>query len=177
MLKFLVGVLIGVVLSVGFVRYGWAPPGLFSAPKTLQNNLVATAIEEELYDLDVGASATRALEVYFANRAGDAVALDAENGHPFLRALHQRRAQREARQLLATYAAYDKVLAQPALRAALVRKHGIGPDAALKRAMLGEDAARYPYLSRWLVRENGEVSPDELIEHLRATARAAISKQ
>lgn len=159
MLKFFTGTALGAVLAFVFVRFGLEPPAITKLPDKLKANLVTTAVEADLYDLSAASDVQeRALKVYFDNRAGDAAKLDAKAGHPFLAALHRERAQREARQLSAAWGAYDSVLAQPALRAALERKHGANEDDALRRAMLMEALGKKPFLKAWLERAHGEVT-------------------
>jgi hypothetical protein len=114
MLKFFIGAALGALLSLVFVRFGLEPPAITKLPEKLKANLVTTAVEADLYDLDAAADVhERALKIYFDNRAGDAAKLDAQGGHPFLNALHRARAKREAQLLIAASSAYDQVLAQP----------------------------------------------------------------
>jgi hypothetical protein len=170
MLRFALGVIAGALLAFGFVRFDIAPPSWFGLPERLRGNLVSTATEAALYDLGGdGAEATRALEVYFANRPADAAALDAASGHPFLTALRRTRATREARQVLARWEASDAALAQPALRAALERRHGVRDTHALKEAMLAEALSDMPFLAAWL--EATIPGEGTTLEALRAAAR------
>jgi hypothetical protein len=163
MLKFLIGLASGVSLAVIFVRYDLALPAIFDLPEKVKKNVVSAAVEGELYDLSADAAVRgRALAVYFKNRAGDAVKVDAAAGHPFLNALVRARAVREARQLAAQWTAYDKVLAEPGLRATLEAKHGVREDDALKRAMLWRGLERKPFLKAWLAQEYVTLSAETL---------------
>lgn len=172
MLKFFVGTALGAVLSFVFVRFGLEPPAITKLPEKLKANLVTTAVEADLYDLNAADGVhQRALKIYFDNRAGDAAKLDAEAGHPFLNALHRARATREARTLNAAWGAYDQVLAKPALRATLERKYAVTDDAALKQAMLVDALAGKPFLKAWLERSHGEVTPANLQSLLVETAK------
>lgn len=174
MLKFLTGLATGVVLAVVFVRYDLAVPAIFDLPDKVKKNVVSAAVEGELYDLAQDeAVRSRALAVYFKNRAGDAVKVDAAAGHPFLNALYRARAAREARQLGSQWTAYDKVLAQPALRTTLEAKHGVGDDDALKRAMLWAALARKPFLMAWLERQHADVTAETLRDLLREVGHEA----
>lgn len=151
MLKFLTGLATGVFFAVVFVRYDLALPAIFDLAEKVKKNVVSTAVEGDLYDLAQDeATRGRALSVYFKNRAGDAVRVDAAAGHPFLNALYRARASREARELGGQWTAYDKVLAEPALRATLEAKHGVSDADALKRAMLWNAFDRKPFLKTWL---------------------------
>lgn len=163
MLKFLIGLASGVFLAVIFVHYDLALPAIFDLPEKVKKNVVSAAVEGEIYDLSADAAVRgRALAVYFKNRAGDAVKVDAEAGHPFLNALVRARAVREARQLALQWTAYDKVLAEPRLRAALEAKHGVAEDEALKRAMLWQALDKKPFLSAWLAQEHPAMSAETL---------------
>ncbi len=172
MLKFFTGTALGAALAFVFVRFGLEPPAITKLPDKLKANLVATAVEAELYDLDAPEDVRqRALKVYFDNRAGDAAKLDAEAGHPFLAALYRDRATREARQLNAAWGGYDAVLAKPALRAALERKYGKTEDDPLKLAMFLDALARQPFLKTWLEREHGDVTAENVREVIGEAAK------
>jgi hypothetical protein len=176
MQKYLIGLAVGVALAIVFVRFDLAPPAIFGLPEKLQKNIVSTAVEGDLYDLDADAGVrTRALEVYFKNRAGDAASLDAEAGHPFLSALHRARAAREALQVSQQWTAFDTVLDKPALRATLETKHGLTETEALKRAMLFEALDEKPFLKRWLAAQ-GDAPTAETLRAALAAAAAANAK-
>jgi hypothetical protein len=163
MLKFVLGVLLGAVMAFGYVRWNVQLPAILLLPEKLRGNIISTAAEADLYDLERGAEVRRrALEVLFANRPDYAARLDAEAGHPFLSALHRERAVREARQILIQWSAYQEVLAKPALRGALERKHGSSDPQVLKSAMLREALDKQPFLKSWLVRHTGAIVDDNL---------------
>jgi hypothetical protein len=171
MLRFILGTAFGAFLAFAYVQLGIEPPEFLKLPERLKGNLVATAVDEDLYDLDNDQpTRTRALAVYFKNRATDAAKLDEAAGHPFLNTLYRTRAVREARTLAALWTAYDEVLAKPELRSALEAKHGVSDDDALKRAMLLEALAKKPFLTAWLARDQ----PSPTVENVReAIDRAA----
>jgi hypothetical protein len=169
MLKFLTGLASGVVLAFVFVRYDLAFPSIFELPDKVKKNVVSAAVEGDLYDLAQDEAVRgRALAVYFKNRAGDAVKVDAAAGHPFLNALYHARASREARQLTGQWTAFDEVLAQPALRASLEAKHGVGDSEALKRALLWQALERKPFIKAWLAQKHAAVTPENLRDLLTA---------
>ena len=68
-------------------------------------------------------------------------------------------------------AAYDEVLAKPALRATLERKYGESGDEALKHAMLMDALAKQPFLKAWLEHAHGEVTATNLRARLTETAK------
>jgi len=172
MLKFFTGTAIGVLLAFVFVHYNWQPPAVLDLPEKLKKNVVSTAVEGDLYDLAADIETReRALEVYFKNRAGDAVKADAAAGHPFLDALYRARARREAGQVAGQWSAYDAALAKPALRGTLERKYGFNETDALKRAMLIDALNRKPFLKAWLEARATSVSSENVREVLRLTAK------
>ncbi|MEZ5774688.1 MAG: hypothetical protein R3D33_08315 [Hyphomicrobiaceae bacterium] len=171
MLKFLAGLVLGMVLAVAYVRFDVELPAFLQIADRLQGNAVSSAIEADLYDLDADAGRRmRALEIYFANRAADAARADAEAGHPFLKALERARLRREAREVLAMDEAAGKALGQPGLRAALERKHGTRDEAMLRRAMTADAVASRPFLDGWLKREAGIPASEDATSRLRVLA-------
>ena len=171
MLKFFTGTAIGVLLAFLFVHYNWQPPAVLDLPEKLKKNVVSTAVEGDLYDLSANIETReRALEIYFKNRASDAVKADAAAGHPFLDALYRARARREAGQVAGQWSAYDAALAKPALRGTLERKYGFNETDALKRAMLMDALNRKPFLKTWLEANAAPLSPENVRDVLRETA-------
>lgn len=169
---FLLGLVSGLVLATTYVRLDLALPDWLDLPARLKGNLISSAIEDRLYDLDApDAEKKRALEVYFAKRAKDAAAHDAAAGHPFLAALHAERARREARELIGVWQAAAITLDKPALRVALERKHATSDAEALKRAMLSEQLTKRPFLAQWLEATGRGGSGGDLLARLRLVAR------
>lgn len=167
MLRFLIGIALGAALSFGYVKWGGAIFDVIGLPDRLRGNLVSSASEGALYELQQDAATRRrALEVFFDNQAELAARIDAEAGHPFLSALHLRRAAREAAQLHAQWQAFDVVLEKPALRQALERKHATTDTLALKRQMLVEAIAKQPFLSDWIARQHPGTANEGLLELL-----------
>lgn len=177
MLKFLLGVVFGALMSFVYVYYNIQLPAVLQAPDKLRGNLVSTATEDALYDLDAESAAKqRALEVYLANRSDDAAKIDAAFGHPFLAALYRERASHLARQLSMSWHAFDEVLSKDALRKTLETKHRTSDPDALKRAMLMEALERKPFLKRWLEKTAGPVTTDNLRDMIeKAAARPSVS--
>jgi hypothetical protein len=174
MLKFVIGVLIGAVLALGYVRYNLQLPRVLQLPGELRGGVVSAATEGVLYNLDGDEQERlRALEVFFTNRPGDAAATDAAAGYPFLSALHDARARREAQQLLAQLPAFDKTLAQPALRDTLERQYGTAASGVLKQRMLLEGLDRRPFLKRWLEKSGGPVTADDVRQPIASAASRA----
>lgn len=167
--RFLLGLVIGIALSFGYVRWGITLPDFLTLPEQLRGNIVSTAIEEDLYDLDQPIETRRrALEVFLESRAKFAVEVDAEYRHPFLSALYRKRATHEARLLNGQWGAFDEALAKPALRAMLERKHGATDDIALKQAMLFSAYQEKPFLVRWIAKQGRDSpTPETLLPLIR----------
>jgi len=168
MAKFILGVVLGALMAIGYVRFELALPAVLQLPDKLRGNLVSAATESELYDLDRDpATRTRALEIFLANRSAEAARIDAAAGHPFLAALYRERAAREARQLAMEWTAYDEVLAKDGLRDALERRLGTTETDTMKRQLLIESLARKPFLKSWLEKNVGPATRETVRDVLR----------
>jgi hypothetical protein len=164
MARFLIGLLLGIALAFGYVRWGISAPGIAQLPETLRSNIVSTAVEGELYDLDKPIELRRrALEVFLRNRAKFAVEVDADFSHPFLNALYLNRVIREARILRGYWSAFDKVIGKRALREAVEKQYGTNDETALKQAMLFEKFEEETFLAQWVARHEGKVTPEGLL--------------
>ncbi|MGF1651535.1 MAG: hypothetical protein ACFCUN_13915 [Hyphomicrobiaceae bacterium] len=172
MLRFLFGIALGAALSFSYVTWGGALFDVIGLPERLRGNIVSTASDGPLYELEQDPDTRRrALEVFFDHQAALAARIDAEAGHPFLTVLHVRRAGREATQLYAQWQAFDVALGKPGLREALERKHATTDAAALKREMLLEALDRQPFLKDWVARQYPGTTKDELVAVLAKIAR------
>ncbi len=168
MARFLIGLVVGLALAFGYVRWGVSAPGFIQLPEKLKGNIVSTAIEGDLYDLDKPLDARkRALEIFFQNRPQFAAEVDAEFAHPFLNALYLKRVIREARLLRSERGAFDIALRKPALRAVLEKKHGATNDTALKQAMLFDAFTKKEFLVQWVAKYEERVSPNTLLPLLK----------
>ena len=171
MLKFVSGLLLGVVLAIGYVRFNVQLPPILQLPDDLRGGVVSAATEGDLYELNGDEQRRlRALEVYFANRPEAAAEADAEAGYPFLKSLHAARALREARELRAQWHGFDTVLEQPGLKAALERKYATSDTDQLKRWMLHEELMTRPFLIQWLEERGGPVGPDNVDARITSAA-------
>lgn len=172
MLRVLLGIVLGAALSFGYVNWGGAFFDVIGLPDRLRGNIVSSASENALYELQQDAGTRRrALAVYFDNQSEAAALIDAEAGHPFLSALHLRRAAREARQLHAQWKAFDKALDKPALRQALEKKHATKDILELKYKMLTEALVKQRFLQAWIARHYPGTADDGLLEVLMEIAR------
>lgn len=171
MLKFVSGLLLGVVLAIGYVRFNVQLPPILELPEELRGGVVSAATEVDLYDLKGDEQRRmRALEVFFANRPEAAAKADAEAGYPFLKSLHTARALREARELRAQWYGFDKVLEQPALKTALEQKYATSNTDQLKRQMLHEELMTRPFLVQWLEERGGPLDPGNVYARITSAA-------
>ena len=172
MWNFVAGTVCGVMLSIGYVWYDVSPPSWLELPGLFQRSLKAAVVDEALVDPEVSeATRRRALEVYFANQAERAAALEAELGFPLTRAMQTRRVKRAAQRLLTRWSGYDEVLKQPALREAMSQKHGAPDDDMLKRRMLMEALAEQPVLTAWLKERSRVPTEANVLEVLKEVGR------
>lgn len=163
MWKFLAGIVAGTAVAILYVLFNVQLPAVLQLPALVRGGAITTTTEAQLYDPQSDNPARlRALEVYFANRAQDAAAVDADAGHPFLETLHRARGRQEAQRLSTKWEAYDQVLAQPALRGALEREYREVDTIALKQAMLWEAQNEYLFLKQWLTITYGPQSEQTL---------------
>ncbi|MGI9407812.1 MAG: hypothetical protein ACR2O4_15665 [Hyphomicrobiaceae bacterium] len=168
MLKFLLGIVFGAAMAFGYVRWNVGLPEFLGIPDKLKGNIISTAGETDLYDLDRPMPVRkRALEILFRNRAGFAASVDQEFGYPFLKALYRKRVIREARQLRLTVTAIEHTLKQDALRANLERKHATKDPAQLKQRMLLDQFRRSGFLARWVDKHVGPVTEENLLSVLK----------
>ena len=171
MLKFILGVVFGAVMSILYVNYNVRLPAFMHVPDMLRGNLVATATEATLYDLDAPEAARqRAVEVYFSNRASDAAKIDTAYGHPFLTTLHKERVAQHAQRLMLAWNGFDMALSQEHLRQRLETKHGTTDRDALKLALLLETLERKPFLKRWLEKTGGPVTAENVLARVKAVS-------
>lgn len=151
MWNFLAGTVCGVVLSISYVWYDISLPDWLELPGVFQKSLNAAVVDDALVDPDIPeATKRRALEVYFANQAQRAAALEAELGYPLTRAMQTGRLKRSAQRLRDQWSGYDALLKQPALREMLARKHAASDDDTIKRHMLMAALQDQPILAKWL---------------------------
>ncbi|MCH9809142.1 MAG: hypothetical protein K0U74_15560 [Alphaproteobacteria bacterium] len=169
MLKFILGVLFGAGLAVGYVKYNVELPAFLQLTDKLRGSLVTSATETELYDLNADiATRRRALEIMFANRPDHAVKVDAEYGHPFLEALYRKKATRQARVLRSQWTAFDVALGKPPLRKRLAERHRTTDTLKLKQRMLVAALNNnYPFLKSWLASKGEAIGEADLMATLK----------
>ena len=167
MLKFVGGLLFGMLMSVSYVRWNYSLPEFLQLPELVKNAAVVIASDDVLYDLDKPiATRRRALEAFFQHQPKMAVKIDARFGHAFLNNLYRRKVIRNARQLRAMWNAFDKALARAPLRKALEKKHGTTDPLALKQAMLMEAFLKRDFLVQWIRHNEAPVTRQTLLPML-----------
>lgn len=137
-MKFIGGVLLGVVMTYAYVRYAWAMPEVVQLPGKITEAAVVTTAEIDLFNPDASDEVRqRAFSVVMSQKAEEYVQIDRELGSPLMEEVLRRKAERATRLLKHQMSAYDVALEKPALRKALERKHGAtDDDEELKRRML-----------------------------------------
>ena len=167
MLKFFLGTIVGAAMAFGYVRWDLALPDVFELPETLKGNLVSTAAEGDLYNLDQPlAVRLRALEVFFKNRSKFAASVDRDFDHPFLKSLYRKRVIREARQLRGQLQATETALEQASLREMLERTHGTTDTERLKKRVLMKALGEREFLAKWVAKNVGPLTEDNLLPTL-----------
>lgn len=164
-LKFIGGLIVGIALTSGYVKWGWSKPAILEVPEKVTASVLAATATEDLYNLDQPLEVRRrALEVVAQQRPDEILKVDAEElDHALLNAFYRRRARRQARQLSMQWTAYDAALSKPSLRTVLEREYGTSDDTTLKQAMLFKAFREEPFLSAWIRSEHGAVSPATLL--------------
>ena len=172
MWNFVAGTICGVILSISYVWYDVSLPDWVELPHAFKKSLNAAVVDDALVDPDIPeATRRRALEVYFANQAERAAALEAELGYPLTRAMQIRRVKRAARRLQEQWSGYDVILSQPAVRETRSRKYGVSDDDTLKRHMLIAAMEEQPLLARWLKAHARAPSVSNVLEIVKEVSR------
>lgn len=176
-LKFVAGVVCGVLLASGYVKWGWQKPAVLEMPEMLTASVIAATVSEDLYDLSKPLDVRlRALEVIAQQRPDEIVKLDQEElDYAILNSFYRRRARREAQRLSMQWTAFDQALAQPNLRKRLVEKYGVASDEKLKQSMLMNAFRDEPFLSTWIQQEHGEIAAPELLRILHDVRKGPAS--
>jgi len=152
-MKFIGGVLLGVVLTFVYVRYSWTLPEVAQLPGKITEAAIVATAEMDLFNPEASDDVRRrALSVVMSHQAGEFVELDHELGDPLMEEVLRRKAFRETKLLKHQMTAYEAAMDKPALRQALERKHGKTNDnEELKRRML-LSAIRSEEFSSWYLR-------------------------
>lgn len=137
-MKFVGGVLLGVLMTYVYVRYAWAMPEVAQLPGKITEAAVVTTAEMDLFSPTAADDVRlRAFSVVMSQKAEEYAQIDREMGSPLLEEVLRREAVREAKLLKHQMTAYDAAMVRPSLRQALERKHGrTADDEELKRRML-----------------------------------------
>lgn len=171
--KFVIGLLTGILMTSGYVKWGWEKPAVLELPDTVTSSVLAATASEDLYDLSNPLDVRlRALEVIAQQRPDEVLQIDAtELNYALLEAFYRRRARREATQLSLQWPAFDIALEKPALRKVLEQKYGTSEDNALKQAMLFAAFEKEPFLKPWIAQHYETVTHATLLQILKEIRR------
>ncbi len=158
--KFLGGLLLGVVLTYAYTRYRWELPAMVQVPAKVTSSVISATADSDLYNWELPFEVRqRAAAVILGQNPDQFIELDNATDHVLLYEMQRQRAVRLALIARQKYAAFDVVLSKPSLRKRLEQKHGTTDAEQLKRRMLAADIAdqsiligylrdRFPNLSR-----------------------------
>jgi len=171
MLKFFLGTVLGAAMAFGYVRWDLDLPEFLQLPGMLKGNLVSTAVEGDLYDLDQPfKTRRRALEIFFQNRPKFAVSVDAEFGHPFLKVLYRKSVIRAARIIKAQGPALDRAFEKPELRKVLEKTHGTTDPELIRKRFLLAQFRKETFLVKWVEKNIGPVTEKNISSILQRLA-------
>jgi len=165
-LRFMAGVLFGVLMTFLYVRYKWTMPEVVQLPGKISEAAVVTTASMNLFSPTAPDDVRRrAFTVVMTHKAEEFVKLDQELGSPLLNEVLRREAVRESKLLKHQMSAYNVAMDKPALRSALERKHGRTDDnEELKRRML-LSAVHDEEFTSWYLRENfPQLTPSETVD-------------
>lgn len=173
-MKFVVGLIVGLVMTSSYVKWGWKKPALLEMPEQVTASVLAATASEDLYDLEKPLDVRlRALEVIAQQRPDEILKVDAEElNHALLEAFYRRRARREALRLSMQWTAFDVALEKPALRQMFEQKYRVQDTELLKRAMLYNALRDEPFLKTWLENQYPTLDASTLLSTLHEVRRA-----
>jgi len=165
-MKFIGGVLFGVIMTFLYVRYAWTMPEVAQFPGRITEAAIITTAEMDLFSPDVSDDVRRrALSIVMSQKADEFVAIDLELGSPLMEDVLRREALRESKLLKHQMSAFGMAIDKPALRKALERKHGkTEDDEELKRRMLLSAIHEDEFTSWYLRTRFPQLTQSELID-------------
>ena len=171
--KFVVGLIVGVLMTSGYVKWGWKKPAILEVPEQVTSSVLAATATNDLYDLSQPLEVRlRALEVVAQQRPDEVLIVDAEElDYALLEAFYRRKARREATALSLQWSAYDVAIDKPALRDVFERKYGQLDNESLKQAMLFEAFEKEPFLKPRIDQKYKQVDRTTLLPILKEVRR------
>ena len=186
-LRFLGGVVLGVIMTFAYVRYAWAMPDVAKIPGKITEAAIVSTAEIDLFNPNSSDDVRRrALSVVMSQTPDRFVEIDRQLGDPLLEEVLRREAVRKSRRLKHRMSAFDMALDKPALRMAMERKHGrVEDDEELKRRMLLSAIDDDDFVSWYLRTRFPNLNPDARINlvlnvyenELRSDSRVAEARQ
>jgi hypothetical protein len=163
--KFVCGVMIGVVLSWAYVRFGFTLPGILGWTGKVSSEAIVMTAEGTLYDPHATADVRkRALAVIVGQKPSLFLEIDAALDNRFYEEALRRKAVRKAQLIRSETSGYDVALSKPALRKVLETKHGATDDDSLKRRMLIARIRDDEFLNSYLTRRVPDLNSDQLVD-------------
>ena len=159
--KFLTGLLVGVGMTWGYVRFGFQLPGVVGLPGKVTSAAISVTADADLENWDLPLrSRQRAAAVILGQNPDQLIALDESLDHAILSEMLRLKATRRAKIAKATYSAYDTALQQPAIREQYERRYGTTDAEVIKQKWLQRDVSEDEFLHGYLATN----WPEETIE-------------
>lgn len=163
--KFVFGLLIGVVLSWAYVRFGFTLPGILGWTGKVSSEAIVMTAESTLYDPQATIDERkRALAVIVGQRPALFLEVDQVLNNGFYEEALRRKAVRKAKLIKGQISGYDMALSKPALREVLEKKHRATDDETLKRRMLLASVDDDEFLSSYLKRRFPDRTADGIVD-------------
>lgn len=163
--RFVGGMLFGVILTAGYVKYAFELPAIFTLGDKIAEATIVTTAEIDLYDLNKPMDVRmRALSVVLGQQPDKIIELDQQFNHLLLNELYRRKAERQAKHLKHTYDAYDKVFEHEALVKTYERKFRTTDPDALKQCMLLDQLTKEDFLNAYLRENYPDVTAEKTLQ-------------
>ncbi|MCH2202619.1 MAG: hypothetical protein MK102_11660 [Fuerstiella sp.] len=165
-MKFVGGVLLGVVMTFVYVRYSWQMPEITRLPGNISEAAIVTTAGIDLFRPEASDDVRRrAFSIIMSQKADEIVEVDRELGSPLMEEILRRKAFRESKQLRHQMSAYEMAIDKPTLRKTLERKHGKTEDnEELKRRMLLSAIHEAEFTSWYLRTRFPRLTPSDWID-------------
>lgn len=176
--RFLIGVGVGIAITWGYVRFGFELPGIADLPGQVMSGAISMTADADLENWELPLEARqRAAAVVFAQNPDRLIEIDNALDHAVLNELWRKKAVRRAQILNSTCTGYDKVLAQPALRDRHERKFNTADPDFIKARLLAQDIRDDGFLQGYLVRFWPDDSPAERAARVQSVAEHQLRPQ
>lgn len=165
--KFIGGLLLGAILTGGYVRYAFELPEILTVGDKLAEATIVTTAEVDLYDLNNSLEIReRAMSVVLGQQPEKLIEMNQQFDGLLIDELYRRKATRKAMLLKQTFDAYNKAFEQPALVKTLETKYGRSDPEELRRRMLWERLSEDDFLLAYLTSTHPDNSRDETLDRV-----------